>query len=285
MVIHEENDQLSDEVQDYDLSSSQANSKLVDSQRDLQGYVSKASAYKSSKTLSRPNSKENDTDRIFKNQFTINERSREIDPVEMEEKIQKKVQEQEVTLLRAHKTDLKNQRALVMKDASNFIRERTDQLLKSMSKEHRHNAAMFKTYRDNTSAIMDRMDCYYKFLIDSELELAQRNPLTEAEYQFFDRHAPLKVFDCYLPVLRKYLKSKTEFKNEHFHKNQLEKRKEDTFFIDVNQRLRKEIAQLEEENGQLKEELSTLNWYIDIYEKGHDKVTLLKEVKRLEEKI
>ena len=67
MVIHEENDQLSDEVQDYDLSSSQANSKLVDSQRDLQGYVSKASAYKSSKTLSRPNSKENDTDRIFKN--------------------------------------------------------------------------------------------------------------------------------------------------------------------------------------------------------------------------
>ena len=38
-------------------------------------------------------------------------------------------------------------------------------------------------------------------------------------------------------------------------------------------------------NNQLQEELKTLNWYIEAYEKGFDKITLLKEVKKLKEKI
>ena len=88
-----------------------------------------------------------------------------------------------------------------------------------------------------------------------------------------------------MPVLKRHMRSKPEFLLKHMDQNQKARRTEDTFFIDSNQRLRKENAELEAKNEQLEEELSTLNWYIDIYERGHDKLTLLKECKRLQELI
>ena len=56
-----------------------------------------------------------------------------------------------------------------MEDATSFIKESLDKLLKTMSKEHRHNAIQFSQYVSNTLGTMDRMDCYYRFLLDAEL--------------------------------------------------------------------------------------------------------------------
>ena len=51
------------------------------------------------------------------------------------------------------------------------------------------------------------MDDYYRNMIESEIKLAQRNPVFEAEYRMNDDpRDPLRLYDCLVPTLknRKY---------------------------------------------------------------------------------
>ena len=76
------------------------------------------------------------------------------------------------------------------------------------------------------------MDNYYQLLLNAELDLAQQNPLTEAEYQFNeDAHNPLKLFDCYLPVLKKYMISKPNFVAAHTEHIKSVRRTEDSYYM------------------------------------------------------
>ena len=55
---------------------------------------------------------------------------------------------------------------------------------------------------------MDTMDRYYQLMIETEIKLAQRNPVIEAEYHMRDEpRAPFGLYDCLVPTLRKHLKS------------------------------------------------------------------------------
>ena len=58
---------------------------------------------------------------------------------------------------------------------------------------------------------MDKMDNYYRDMIVSEVALAMKNPVLEAEYELSDEAPPLNLFDCILPKLKRYLKSKPAF--------------------------------------------------------------------------
>ena len=60
-----------------------------------------------------------------------------------------------------------------MQDASNYVKESMDKLLKVVSKDHRTLAIQFAHYRTKSLNIMDKMDNYYSHLVDAELNLAQ----------------------------------------------------------------------------------------------------------------
>ena len=63
---------------------------------------------------------------------------------------------------------------------------------------------------------MDIMDEYYKMMIEAELRLAQRNPVIEAEYRLQDDpRAPFRLYDCLMPTLKKYLKSRPLYEESH----------------------------------------------------------------------
>ena len=47
-------------------------------------------------------------------------------------------------------------RALLVQDASLFIRESMDKLVRAMTREHRHNAIAFQIFKDRAFVIMDR---------------------------------------------------------------------------------------------------------------------------------
>ena len=40
-------------------------------------------------------------------------------------------------------------------------------------------------------------------MVSAEIALASKNPLMEAEFQFYSEDAPLKVYDSLIPHLRK----------------------------------------------------------------------------------
>ena len=86
---------------------------------------------------------------------------------------------------------------------------------------------------------MDKMDNYYMLLLEAELQLAQWNPLVEAEYQLErEKLNPLKLYDCYLPVFKNFRASKPEFLFKHQEEREIAKRKEDSYFMSSNQLLR-----------------------------------------------
>ena len=51
--------------------------------------------------------------------------------------IQSKLRTQEKLLRLAHRTEIKNMKALVSQDASNYVRESMEKLVKIMSRDHR----------------------------------------------------------------------------------------------------------------------------------------------------
>ena len=55
--------------------------------------------------------------------------------------IQTKLRTQEKLLRLAHRTEIKNVKALVSQDASNYVRESMEKLVRIMSKDHRQLAA------------------------------------------------------------------------------------------------------------------------------------------------
>ena len=56
---------------------------------------------------------------------------------ESEELFQRRLKTQEKLLNLAHRTEIKNTKALAIQDASIYVRESMDKLIKVMSREHR----------------------------------------------------------------------------------------------------------------------------------------------------
>ena len=79
------------------------------------------------------------------------------------------------------------------------------------------------------------MNNYYQLLLAAELDLAQQNPLLEAEYQFNeDSYSPLKIYDNYLPALKSYLISKPEFRIAHLENIQSGFKAQDSLYMQSN---------------------------------------------------
>ena len=68
---------------------------------------------------------------------------------------------------------MRNLKAILLQDASNYVRESMDKLLKVVSKDHRTLAIQFTHFKTKSLNIMDRMDNYYSLLMEAELNLAQ----------------------------------------------------------------------------------------------------------------
>ena len=89
-----------------------------------------------------------------------------------DENVQKLLKNQEKALNLAKKTEMKNVANLAMQDASNYVKESMDKLIKVLSKEHRFMAMQFIQFRGHTFLAMDKMEGYYNKLLDAELCLA-----------------------------------------------------------------------------------------------------------------
>ena len=72
----------------------------------------------------------------------------------------------------SHKTEMKNVKNLAIRHSVDFVKDRAKQVVKLISKEHRHNAKEFLKFRDKTLDKMDIMDEYYHNMIDAEIRLA-----------------------------------------------------------------------------------------------------------------
>ena len=92
--------------------------------------------------------------------------------VETEALVQRRLRTQEKLLRLAHKTELKNIKSLMMQDASNYVRESMEKLIKVMSRDHRQLASQFSHFRNRALDVMDTMDGYYRLLLEAELTLA-----------------------------------------------------------------------------------------------------------------
>ena len=63
---------------------------------------------------------------------------------------------------------------------------------------------------------MGIMDDYYKHMVETEIRLAQRNPVFEAEYLMRDDpKAPLRLYDCLVPHLKMFHKSRPLYEESH----------------------------------------------------------------------
>ena len=122
------------------------------------------------------------------------------------------------------------------------------------------------------------MEGYYNKLLDAELCLAQLNPLTELEYQLNQDPVPLKLFDCFLPTFKAYMKSKPEFASKHGELLQQKNRQEDSYYMQSNQTLRIENRELRQRNEQLEEELKMLDMFSNMIDQGFNNTTLLRKM-------
>ena len=60
------------------------------------------------------------------------------------------------------------------------------------------------------------MDDYHIKMRWAELALCMKNPIYEAEYLLESEDHPLKFYDCFIPRLKEYMKSKPAYEDKHF---------------------------------------------------------------------
>ena len=97
-----------------------------------------------------------------------------------------------------------------------FVKTNSKRVGQLFSREHRQIAREFLRFRNKTLEKMDKMDDYYRNMIESEIKLAQRNPIIEAEYRMNDDpHDPLRLYDCLVPTLTNHLISRPLYEEYH----------------------------------------------------------------------
>ena len=83
--------------------------------------------------------------------------------------MQKRLAAQEKQLRLAQMTEIRNVKAVIMKDAANYVRESIEKLLKVVSINHRQLANQFTQFRTKALNTMNKMDNYYIYLLEAEL--------------------------------------------------------------------------------------------------------------------
>ena len=76
------------------------------------------------------------------------------------------------------------------------------------------------------------MDDYHTQMKWAELALALKFPVFEVEYQLERNNDPLKLYDCFIPRLKEYMKSKPAYADKHF-QDQERLRKEEQSMINM----------------------------------------------------
>ena len=113
-----------------------------------------------------------------------------------------------------------------------------------------------------------------------ELSLAQKSPTMEAEFAL-DEKTALSLYDCLVPVLKEQRRFKimpdtslsiSDFRTQ-LKVSQLQRELEQKSLP----RMKKENERLKEHLEQLKNEVSIINWYLDIYEDGGDTKEVIEQ--------
>ena len=171
---------------------------------------------------------------------------------------------------------------IIFDQAFKFVQQQGNLISKQFSEETRQIIKFFQSYRADTDYDISLVKKLQDDLAFTELALANKSPVNEAEYAF-DGRTPLQLYDCLIPKLKEYQKYRVCEGTKHL-----------SFLID-NFRYKKEaldaevklnefnskINQLECENAKLKaevankdNELSIVDWYLEIMECGKDSKTM-----------
>ena len=108
-------------------------------------------------------------------------------------------------------------------------------------------------------------------LIAAQKEQGDNKPLIPLAHK-----NPLGLYDCFLPRLKDYLRSKTEYALRHLQRRSELRQDANAWSRTERTALREEIAELKAKCTQLEEETVVVKWYIEIMEGGVDTKQMMK---------
>ena len=134
----------------------------------------------------------------------------------------------------------------------------------------------FLSYRANTDYEVSLVSSLQTKLRDTEVAFAQKTPVNEAEYAF-DERTPLLLYDCLLPKLKEHRKFKV-LDSVKFVQYLIDDYKNKREALEAELKIKNyhaRIYELETENKRLRQEvsqkhneISVVDWYLEIMEAG-----------------
>ena len=103
----------------------------------------------------------------------------------------------------AFESKLANIKPIVYKDAVEWLREKTDIIAQSFTKELHLILEQFIEYKGRTNSRLAECAWYKENVKVLELTLARKIPVFEAEYGLSET-TPLRLYDCLVPRIKEH---------------------------------------------------------------------------------